>query len=78
MKPGKKGDPNSYKVRRAKVGGYRDYFDAAQAAEIEEYVAKKLSPAYGYDDDSTPRESAQASDPDAPRADDGADRSANG
>ncbi|MBY0399319.1 sulfotransferase domain-containing protein [Myxococcota bacterium] len=49
MKPGKKGDPNSYKVRRAKVGGYRDYFDEAQAAEIDEYVRKELSPAFGYD-----------------------------
>jgi hypothetical protein len=49
MKPGKKGDPNSYKVRRAKVGGYRDYFDDAQAAEIDELVAKELSPAFGYD-----------------------------
>ncbi len=49
MKPGKKGDPNSYKVRRAKVGGYRDYFDEAQAAEIDERVRKSLSPTYGYD-----------------------------
>ncbi len=52
MKPGKKGDPNSYKVRRAKVGGYRDYFDEAQAAVIDEFVAQELSPGYGYD--STP------------------------
>lgn len=49
MKPGKKGDPNSYKVRRAKVGGYRDYFDEVQAAQIDELVAKELSPAFGYD-----------------------------
>ncbi len=49
MKPGKKGDPNSYKVRRAKVGGYRDYFDEGQAAEIDELVRKTLSPAFGYD-----------------------------
>jgi len=49
MKPGKKGDPDSYKVRRAKVGGYRDYFDEAQAAEIDELVRKRLSPAFGYD-----------------------------
>ncbi len=49
MKPGKKGDPNSYKVRRAKVGGYKDYFDEGEAAEIDEYVRKELSPAFGYD-----------------------------
>jgi len=49
MKPGKKGDPNSYKVRRAKVGGYKDYFDEAQAAEIDELVRKRLSPDFGYE-----------------------------
>lgn len=59
MKPGKKGDPNSYKVRRAKVGGYRDYFDEAQAAEIDELVRKSLSPTYGY-------EQAPAPPPDRP------------
>ena len=50
MKPGKKGDPNSYKVRRAKVGGYKDYFDEGQAAEIDELVRKDLSSAFGYDE----------------------------
>lgn len=56
MKPGKKGDPNSYKVRRAKVGGYKDYFDAGQAAEIDELVRKELSPTFGYEggDDPAP------------------------
>lgn len=49
MKPGKKGDPNSYKVRRAKVGGYRDYFDDAQVKEIDDLVRVELSPTYGYD-----------------------------
>ena len=29
------GDPESFKVRRAKVGGYRDYFTPEQAAELE-------------------------------------------
>lgn len=41
-------DPDSYKVRRAKVGGYRDYFDAAQIAEMEAYLQRHLSPRYGY------------------------------
>ncbi|MCP4904547.1 MAG: sulfotransferase domain-containing protein [bacterium] len=49
MKPGKKGDPNSYKVRRAKVGGYKDYFTADESAQIDEFVAKRLSPTYGYE-----------------------------
>ena len=29
MRPGDKANPDSFKVRRAKVGGYRDYFDDA-------------------------------------------------
>ena len=37
-------DPESFKVRRAKVGGYRDYFDEAQAAELEALVARDLTP----------------------------------
>lgn len=37
-------DPESFKVRRAKVGGYRDYFDAEQAAELEALVQRDLSP----------------------------------
>jgi hypothetical protein len=41
-------DPESFKVRRAKVGGYRDYFSAEQAAELERLVAERLSPAFGY------------------------------
>lgn len=49
MKPGKKGDPNSYKVRRAKVGGYKDYFNETEAAEIDALVSHDLSPSYGYD-----------------------------
>jgi hypothetical protein len=38
------GDPESFKVRRAKVGGYRDYFSSAQVAELEQLVADHLSP----------------------------------
>jgi hypothetical protein len=49
MKPGKKGDPDSYKVRRAKVGGYKDYFDDAQVKAIDDLVRVELSPTYGYD-----------------------------
>jgi hypothetical protein len=41
-------NPDSYKVRRAKVGGYRDYFDEAQIAAIDALVAARLSPLYGY------------------------------
>ncbi len=41
-------DPDSYKVRRGKVGGYRDYFDADQVAKIDRLVAERLDPAFGY------------------------------
>lgn len=37
-------DPESFKVRRAKVGGYRDYFDEEQVAELEALVQRDLSP----------------------------------
>jgi hypothetical protein len=48
MVPRDRSNPNSYKVRRAKVGGYKDYFDDQQVAEIEAYVAENLSPFFGY------------------------------
>ena len=43
-----KSNPDSFKVRRAKVGGYRDYFDDAQAAEIDRLIAERLDPLFGY------------------------------
>jgi hypothetical protein len=48
MTPRDRDDPNTYKVRRAKVGGYRDYFDDEQVARIDELVNEKLSPVFGY------------------------------
>ncbi len=45
--PRDKSDPNSYKVRRGKVGGYRDYFDDDQVAEIDALVERSLAPVYG-------------------------------
>ncbi len=41
-------DPNSFKVRRAKIGGYVEDFTAEQVAELDELVAKHLSPSFGY------------------------------
>lgn len=41
-------NPNSYKARRAKVGGYRDYFSEEQIREIDALVADTLNPGYGY------------------------------
>jgi alcohol sulfotransferase len=41
-------NPDSFKVRRAKVGGYRDYFDDEQVATIDEMVNTRLSGVFGY------------------------------
>ena len=41
-------DPNTFKVRKAKVGGYRDYFDDDQVAELEAVVDSGLLPVFGY------------------------------
>ena len=50
VKPGDSSNPNSFKVRRAKVGGYRDYFDDRQVAAIDAMVTGKLDPMFGYND----------------------------
>lgn len=48
LRPGDAGDPNSYKVRRGKVGGYRDYFDEFQLAKIEAVIEAAELDAFGY------------------------------
>jgi len=48
VKPGDRKNPDSFKVRRAKVGGYRDYFDDEQVAIIDRMVKEKLDPVFGY------------------------------
>lgn len=48
MAPADRDNPDSYKVRRAKVGGYRDYFDDAQVLTIDRMMAETLDPVYGY------------------------------
>ena len=35
LRPGDRANPQSYKVRRAKVGGWRDYFDDEEVAAID-------------------------------------------
>ncbi|MGI9284088.1 MAG: sulfotransferase domain-containing protein [Pseudomonadales bacterium] len=44
-----KNDPNTYKVRKAKVGGYKDYFDDAQLQILHKIVADQLHPMFNYD-----------------------------
>ncbi len=48
MMPGDRSNPDSYKVRRAKVGGYRDYFDDEQVKAIDALMVSTLDPVYGY------------------------------
>jgi hypothetical protein len=46
--PKDRANPDSYKVRRGKAGGYRDDFDAAQLMEIDRLVETTLDPLYRY------------------------------
>ncbi len=48
MMPRDKDNPNSYKVRRAKVGGYRDYFSDEEVAAIDAHLADTLDPLFQY------------------------------
>jgi hypothetical protein len=47
VKPGDKDNPQSFKVRKAKVGGYRDYFTDEQCEQLEQMVSQ-LNPIFGY------------------------------
>ncbi|MCB1678293.1 MAG: sulfotransferase domain-containing protein [Halioglobus sp.] len=42
------GDPTTFKVRRGKVGGYREDFDESQVAELEALVRDNIAPQLGY------------------------------
>ena len=46
--PGDRANPDSYKVRRAKVGGYRDDFTPEQVAELDALVVATTPPLFGY------------------------------
>jgi len=48
IKPVSKDDPNTYKVRKAKVGGYRDYFNPEQIARMDELLKERLDPLFAY------------------------------
>jgi hypothetical protein len=41
-------DPSTYKVRRGKVGGYKEDFDAHQVEELEALVRANILPELGY------------------------------
>jgi hypothetical protein len=48
LMPGDKNNPDSYKVRRAKVGGYRDYFEDTEVAAIDQQLAESLHGMFDY------------------------------
>jgi alcohol sulfotransferase len=48
LRPGDVRDPQSFKVRRGKVGGYREDFTPEQAAALDALVAAELDPGFGY------------------------------
>jgi hypothetical protein len=59
-------DPNARKVRRGKIGGYRDYFTPEQLLRMDEMVNQKLDPELGYGRDGL----SPAGDSDVVRIDD--------
>lgn len=44
----KRGDPDTVKVRRAQVGGFRSDLEPDQAAWVDELIAERLDPVFGY------------------------------
>lgn len=47
VRPGNEGNPDSFKVRRGKIGGYRDYFTPEQLRHVDGLVEGRLDPALG-------------------------------
>ena len=48
MKAKDAANPNSFKVRRGKVGGWKDYFEDDQIRAIEGRIEELLEPGFGY------------------------------
>ena len=48
LRPARKGDERSSKVRSGSIGGYRDQLGEDAAGRIEDYVEAHLSPVFGY------------------------------
>lgn len=61
LKPGDASQPDSYKVRRGKVGGYRDDLDPDQRALLDRMIDEALAPGFGYRSDERTKPQAAAS-----------------
>lgn len=48
LRPGNPDDPESFKVRRAKIFGYRDYFATDELIVLEGIVRSELHDSFGY------------------------------
>ena len=48
MKPGNKNDPNSFRTRKGKVGGYKDELSQEDQDYIDNQVKENLDLFYGY------------------------------
>lgn len=48
LHPGDGTDPESFKVRRARVGGYRDHLSAEDLAAVERFIGADLLVRFGY------------------------------
>ena len=53
LRPGDPSDPDSFKVRRGKIGGYVHYFREGELPLLERSIAD-LDPFFGYDNPSNP------------------------
>jgi hypothetical protein len=60
LRPRDRNNPQSFKVRRGKVGGWRDHFNAAEIARIEALIAAELDPVFGYGQADPPARAANA------------------
>ena len=48
IRPGDSSDPESFKTRRGKVGGYTDYLSPEEIAQVDAAIAADLDPVFGY------------------------------
>jgi hypothetical protein len=48
LRAGDVSNPDSFKTRRAKVGGWQDYFDDAEVEAIADVIDRTLDPRFGY------------------------------
>ena len=48
LKAGDASNPDSFKARRGKVGGFHDYLEPEEAAAIEHMIGSELDPRFGY------------------------------